>query len=135
VDGVNVQVSVTATTFVYNQTTARLVAVQLLNKQAASQLGSDYLLKDVLTISKPVVVQQGQMGIIYLSVSARGTWIHTFSSQQIGQWQQSIKGATPMLAKTYLEAQPGVANIEIRLPFGADHLPASVDQIRIVLVS
>jgi hypothetical protein len=82
-----------------------------------------------------VVVQQSQNGIIYLSVSAHGLWIHKFSSQQIGQWQQSIKGATPVLAKTYLVTQPGVSNVEIQLPFGADHLPASVDQIRIVLVN
>jgi hypothetical protein len=135
VDGVNVQVSVSATTYVFNLTTARLVAVQLLNKQAVSQLDRNYILKDVLTIGNPVVVQQGQMGIIYLSVSARGSWIHTFSSQQIGQWQQSIKGATPMLAKTYLDTQPGVVNVQIRLPFGADHLPASVDQIKIVLIN
>ncbi len=135
VDGVRVQVSVSATAIVYNQTTARLVAAQLLNKQATLQLDSDYHLKDVLTIGNPVVVQQGQVGIIYLSVSVHGIWIHTFSSQQIGQWQQSIKGATPMLAKTYLDTQPGVANVQIRLPFGADHLPASVNQIRIVLVN
>jgi serine/threonine protein kinase len=135
VDGVNVQVSVSAAGFVYNLTTVRLVAAQLLQKQAELQLDSNYLLKDVPTIGNPVVVQQGQMGIIYLSVSARGIWIHTFSSQQIAQWQQSIKGATPMLAKTYLDTQPGVANVQIRLPFGADHLPASVDQIRIVLVN
>ena len=135
VDGVRVQVSVSATAIVYNQTTARLVAAQLLNKQATLQLDSDYHLKDVLTIGNPVVVQQGQVGIIYLSVSVHGIWIHTFSSQQIGQWQQSIKGATPMLAKTYLDTQPGVAGVQIRLPFGADHLPASVDQFRIVLVN
>jgi serine/threonine protein kinase len=134
-DGVNVQVSVSATTFVYNQATARLVAVQLLQKQAEAQLESNYLLKDVPKIGNPVVVQQGQMGIIYLSVSARGNWIHRFSTQQIEQWQQSIKGATPILAKTYLNTQPGVANVQIRLPFGADHLPVSVDQIRIVFVN
>src|SRR5437660_3745774 len=50
VDGVRVQVSVSATAIVYNQTTARLVAAQLLNKQATLQLDSDYHLKDVLTI-------------------------------------------------------------------------------------
>jgi len=135
VDGVNVQVNVSATAYVYNQTTVRLVAAQLLNKQAALQLESNYLLKDVLAIGNPVVVMQGQMGIIYLSVAARGVWIHTFSSQQIGQWQQSIKGATPVLAKTYLDTQPGVANVQIQLPFGADHLPASIDQIKIVFVN
>ena len=134
-DGVNVQVSISATTFVYNRGTARLVTAQLLQKQAEVQLDGNFLLKDVPKIGNPVVVQQGQMGIIYLSVSARGNWIHGFPREQIGQWQQSIKGATPILAKTYLDAQPGVANVQIRLPFGADHLPVSVDQIRIVLVN
>jgi hypothetical protein len=134
-DEVRIQVSVTATTFVYNQTTARLVAAQLLNTQATIQLDSNYLLKGVPTIANPVVVQQSQNGIIYLSVAARGLWIHTFSSQQIRQWQQSIKGATPMLAKTYLVTQPGVMDVEIQLPFGTDHLPATVDQIRVVLVN
>ena len=128
----NVQVSVTATAFVYNQTIARLVAAQLLHNQAALQLGSQFHLKDVLTIGNPEVIQQGQMGTIYLSVSVQGIWIHTFSSQQIGQWQQSIKGATPILAKTYLDTQTGVTSVQIRLPFGADHLPTSVDQIRII---
>ena len=134
-DGVNVQVSISVTTFVYNQTTARLVTAQLLQKQAEEQLDSNYLLKDVPKIGNPVVVRQGQMGIIYLSVSARGNWIQRFSAQQIEQWQQSIKGATPILAKTYLDTQPGVANVQIQLPFGADHLPVSVDQIRIVFVN
>ena len=133
VDEVNVQVSVTATAFVYNQTIARLVAAQLLHNQAALQLGSQFHLKDVLTIGNPEVIQQGQMGTIYLSVSVQGIWIHTFSSQQIGQWQQSIKGATPILAKTYLDTQTGVTSVQIRLPFGADHLPTSVDQIRIIV--
>jgi serine/threonine protein kinase len=133
VDEVNVQVSVTATAFVYNQTIARLVAAQLLHYQAALQLGSQYQLKDVLTIGNPEVIQQGQKGTIYLSVSVQGIWIHTFSSQQIGQWQQSIKGATPILAKTYLDTQTGVTSVQIRLPFGDDHLPTSVDQIRIIV--
>jgi len=132
---VNVQVSVTANIFVYNQTTARLVVVQLLNKQALAQLGIHYGLKDVPTIGSPVVVQQGQMGIVYLSVSATGMWVYTFSSQQIAQWQQSIKGATPMLADTFLDQQQGVKSAQIRLPFGADRLPASVDQIKVVVVN
>ncbi|HYX48785.1 MAG TPA: hypothetical protein VE843_03535, partial [Ktedonobacteraceae bacterium] len=135
VDEVNVQVSVSAKTIVYNQTIARLVAAQLLHDQAALQLDSHYQLKDVPTIGNPEVVQQGQMGIIYLSIAAHGSWVHIFSSQQIGQWQQSIKGATPILAKTYLGTQSGVVSVEIRLPFGADHLPTSIDQIRIVLVN
>ncbi|MGZ3643329.1 MAG: protein kinase domain-containing protein [Ktedonobacteraceae bacterium] len=133
VDEVNIQVRVSATAFVYNQTMARLVAAQLLHYQVYVQLGDQFQLKDVLTIGNPEVIQQGQMGTIYLSIAVHGIWIHTFSSQQIRQWQQSIKGSTPMLAKTYLDTQSGVDSVQIRLPFGADHLPTSVDQIRIIL--
>ncbi len=135
VDGVKVQVSVSATAVVYNVATARKVASQLLIKQATALLDNAYHLKGSLTIANPVVVQQGKNGVIYLSVSARGLWMYTLSSQQISQWQQSIKGATPMLASTYLGSQPGVASVQIQLPFGADHLPASIDQIKIVLVN
>ena len=135
VDEVKVQVGVTAKTFVYNLATARQVATQLLTKQAKMLLDTNYLLKGALAVANPVIVQHGVDGIIYLSVSARGLWMYTLSSQQIGQWQQSIKGATPTLAKTYLITQPGVARVEVQLPFGSDHLPASVDQIKIVLVN
>ncbi len=135
VDMVKVQVSEAATTFVYNIATARQVAAQLLQKQATMQLDNNYLLKGALIIASPVIVQQGDKGIVYLSVSAHGLWIHTLSSQQVSQWKQSIKGATPTLAKTYLVSQPGVASVVIQLPFGADHLPASVDQMKFVLVN
>ncbi len=135
VDMVKVQVSEAATTFVYNIATARQVAAQLLQKQATVQLDNNYLLKGALIIASPVIVQQGDKGIVYLSISAHGLWIHTLSSQQVSQWKQSIKGATPTLAKTYLVTQPGVASVVIQLPFGADHLPASVDQMEFVLVN
>lgn len=135
VDVVKVQVSVVATTYVYNIAAARQVAAQLLQKQATMQLDNNYVLKGAPVIANPVIVQQGNNGIIYLSISAHELWIHALSSQQISQWQQSIKGATPTLAKTYLVSQPGVASVVIQLPFGADHLPASVDQIKIMLVN
>jgi hypothetical protein len=134
VDEVKVQVSVSATTFVYNIVTARQVAEQLLYKQARVLLDSNYQLKGAPTIANPVIVQQGSKGVIYLSVSAHGLWMYTISSQQISRWQQSIKGATPTLARTYLVSQAGVADAQIQLPFGADHLPVSIDQIKIALV-
>jgi serine/threonine protein kinase len=135
VDEVKMQVSVSATTFVFNIVTARQVAAQLLNKQATVLLDNDYQLKGAAAIANPVIVQQGGKGVIYLSVSARGIWMYTISSQQISQWRQSIKGATPTLARTYLISQSGVADAQIQLPFGADHLPVSIDQIKVVLVN
>ncbi len=135
VDEVKVQVNILATAVVYNVAMARQVAEQLLTKEALIQLDSNYQLKGAPIVANPVVVQQGGNGVIYLSVPAHGLWMYTFSSQQIEQWQQSIKGATPTLAKTYLVSQPGVAVVQIQLPFGADHLPVSIDQIKVVLVN
>jgi serine/threonine protein kinase len=135
VDEVKVQVSVSATTFVFNIVTARQVAAQLLNKQATVLLDSNYQLKGAPTIANPLIVQKGGKGLIYLSVSARGLWMYTVSSQQITQWRQSIRGATPKLARTYLISQDGVADVQIHLPFGADHLPVFIDQIKVALLN
>lgn len=132
---VRVQVSVSATVLVYNVATARQVAGQLLSKQATILLDSPYHLKGSLVVNTPVVVQQGSNRLIYLSVSVRGLWIYIPSSQQLNAWLQSIKGATPTLAKAYLTSQPGVAAVQIQLPFGMDHLPVSVERIKIVVVN
>jgi len=132
---VRVQVSVSASVLVYNRAMARQLAKQLLSKQAIILLDSNYQLKGSPAVSTPVIVQSGSHGLIYLSVSVHGLWIYKLSSQQINSWLQSIKGATPTLAKAYLTSQPGIAGVQIQLPFGTDHLPVSVDSIKIVLVN
>jgi serine/threonine protein kinase len=135
VDQVKVQVNVSAMVTVYNIALVHQVAEQLLNRQAMATLGKSYQLKGSPAIATPVVVQQGKNGIIYLSVLVRGLWMYNLLPQQFNLWRQSIKGATPILAKAYLASQPGVAGIQVQLPFGADHLPTSIDQIKIVLVN
>jgi len=85
-------------------------------------------------VATPRVVQQAENGLVYLSVSAHGRWVYAFSPQQLTRWRQSIKGATSTLALAYLNTQPGVLSTHIQLPFGTDHLPSSVDQIKIVLM-
>jgi len=132
---VRVQVSVSASVLVYNRAMARQLAKQLLSKQAIILLDSNYQLKGSPAVSTPVIVQPGSHGLIYLSVSVHGLWIYKLSSQQINSWLQSIKGATPTLARAYLTSQPGIAGVQIQLPFGTDHLPVSVNSIKIVLVN
>jgi hypothetical protein len=132
---VNVLVNITATETVYNPQTARQVAQQLLSKEAAQSVSSSYQLKNGLSVATPVITSQGKNGVIYLSVSAHGLWVYHLTQQQVDTWRQSIKGATLQLAQTFLKAQPGVASVQIALPFGADHLPASIDQISMVLVN
>ncbi|HEV7234877.1 MAG TPA: hypothetical protein VGN15_01770, partial [Ktedonobacteraceae bacterium] len=52
---------------------------------------------------------------------------------ELGKWKQSIKGATSEAALAYLNEQPGIAAVQIHLPFGADHIPTTIDQIKIEL--
>src|SRR5205807_4402275 len=96
-------------------------------------LGSNYQLQGKPSAPTLRVVQRGQNGLIYLSVTVHGRWVYAFSKQQLSQWRQSIKGASSALALAYLNAQAGVATVRIQLPFDTDHLPSSVDQIKIVL--
>jgi len=135
VDQVMVRVSVSATSSAYNRYTASHMAVQLLGDEATQALGSNYQLQGMPSEVTLRVVQQGQNGLIYLSVSVHGRWVYAFSVQQLGQWRQSVKGASSALALAYLNAQAGVAAVRIQLPFGSDNLPSSIDQIKIVLVT
>jgi hypothetical protein len=134
-DTVNVRVSVTASVTVYSLQTARQVAQQLLDEKAVQSLGSNYQLKNPLVVANPAITAQEKNGVIYLSIAVRGLWFYQITQQQTNQWQQSIKGATTQLAQAFITQQPGVAHVHIQLPFGTDHLPSSVEQIQIVLVS
>ena len=133
VDHVNVQVTASTTVMVYNRNDASFVAGQLLSEQAMQALGNSYQLQGTATVDPPRVVKPGKNGIIYLSVTVHEVWLYSFSFQQLKQWKQTIKGDTLVKALAFLNEQPGVAAVQIHLPFGADHLPASVDQINIAL--
>jgi len=134
-DTVTVQVSVTATVTVYNVQAARQIALLLLGDKAAQSLGDNYHPNNPPVVDNPVVIAQEKSGVIYLSVFVHGVWFYQIPQQQIDLWRQSIKGATPQLAKAFMTQQSGVAGVNIQLPFGADHLPSSLGQIQIVLVN
>jgi serine/threonine protein kinase len=131
---VTVQVLVVSTATVYNSEQARHVAAQLLNAEAEQTFGAAYQLRGVPTTMSPHIVQQGQNGILYLSVETKGIWAYSLSAQQLAQWASEIKGATPAVAISFLNSQKGVAGVQIQLPFGTDHLPSTSDQIKIVVV-
>ena len=133
VDHVNVQVTASTMVMVYNRNDASFVAGQLLSAQALQALGNSYQLQGTATVDPPRIVKPGKNGIIYLSVTVHEVWLYSFSFQQLKQWKQTIKGDTLVKALAFLNEQPGVAAVQIHLPFGADHLPTSVDQINIAL--
>ncbi len=134
-DNVTVSVNVEAITVVYKHSVIEQMAVGLLSRQEAKTLDGGYEIRDKPALVGTPSVQSSKDGIVRLNVSVRGVWTYAFSDQQIQQLRVPIKGATADLAKTYLKAQPGVANVNIQLPFGSDHLPSSVDQITITVTS
>lgn len=130
---VAVRVTVRATVTIYNSELARHVAAQLLTAEAAQTFGKSYQLRGVPTTLPPKIVQQGEKGILYLSVQTSGIWAYSLSAQQLAQWAVEIKGASPDVAISFLDSQKGVAGVQIQLPFGTDHLPSTSDQIKIVV--
>jgi hypothetical protein len=133
VNEVNVQVTVSTTVIVYNRNAANQVAIQLLSEQAAQALGNNYQLQSNAGVDTPRV-ETGKNGVIYLSMPVHEVWIYQFSTAQMGQWRKYIRGATQVAALAYLNEQSGVATVHIRLPFGTDHFPSSIDQIKIELM-
>ncbi|GAC1313258.1 MAG: hypothetical protein NVSMB27_49280 [Ktedonobacteraceae bacterium] len=133
VNQVSVQVTVSTTVIVYNRNVANQVAIQLLSEQAAQTLGKSYQLQSNAGVDTPRV-ETGKNGVIYLSMPVHEVWIYQFSTQQMSQWRKYIRGATQEAALAYLNEQSGVAAVHIHLPFGTDHCPSSIDQIKIELM-
>ncbi len=133
VDQVQVQIGMSGSVPAYNRNVMSHTAAQLLSKEAAQTLGPGYQLQGTPSITPPGVAAQGKDGLVYLNVSVHGTWMYVFSSQQTNQWRQTIKGATSAAALAYLNSQQGVADVQIHLPFEAEHFPTSTDEIKVVV--
>ena len=132
-DQVQVTVTVTGTLTAYSHSLASRIATQLLLHQMTLAAANPYQIQGTPGVSNIAIVDVNKSGVIYLSVSVHGMWIYNLSPQQINAWPQYIKGASSAAALAYLNTQPGVSGVEIHLPFGADHLPTSTNEIRIVL--
>jgi serine/threonine protein kinase len=133
VDNVTMSINAEASTTVYRHSVVEQAGIVLLSRQAARTLLSAYQVQEKPALVGIPAVQSSKDGIVHLNVSVRGTWVYGFTAQQLQQLRTPIKGATVDLAKTYLKTQTGVANVDIRLPFGMDHLPNSVDNIAITV--
>lgn len=117
----------------YQKSVATAAALSLLNIYAQKKLGNGYQLQGSATVSAPISATLSKNGFAYLTIKTQGTWSYIFSSDQIKKMRAPIKGASADVAKTYLIAQPGVDSVDIHLPFGADHIPTTLDDIIIIL--
>jgi serine/threonine protein kinase len=133
-DQVRVQVSVSGTATAYHPDEARRLALALLSNQAQSQFGQAYRLRSgSLKADDPQVTQQGEQGIVYLSVHVQGIWLYQIAPQTVARWRDELRGTSSSVALAYLRSQAGVTAVQIHLPFGADHLPPQADEIQIVI--
>jgi len=133
VDQVHVQVQVTGRVPSYNRVMLNQVATQLLAKQVQT-LNPGYRQQGTLSVADPHVDVHGKDGLVYLNVAVHGTWVYVFSNEQQSQWRQGIKGATSAAALAYLNTQEGIATVQIRLPFQADHFPTTTNDITITIL-
>jgi serine/threonine protein kinase len=134
-DHVQVTVNVSGTAIVYNRTTATRIAIQLLSKDALQTLGQKYQVQGTPSLLGNPTAHPGKNGIVFLSITIKGLWLYNLTPQEISNWPQAIKGSTTQAALAFLNVQPGVKSVEITLPFGSDHLPSSLSDIKIVLVN
>jgi serine/threonine protein kinase len=134
-DHVKVTIHVTGNAIVYNRTTATQLATQLLQKDALQMLGNAYKVQGTPALVGDPVVHPGKNGIVFLSTTVKGLWVYHLTQDAMNSWPQAIKGSTTQAALAFLNGQPGVKSVEITLPFGTDHLPSSVSEIKIILVN
>jgi hypothetical protein len=134
-DHVQVNVSLVGQATAYSSALATRTAAQLLRAYATQHLGPNYQAQSDPSVTAPPGVQPGSNGSAYISISVHGLWSYVLTEQQFSQWRQSIRGATLPAAQAYLKAQPGIANFQINLPFGADHIPDAIDEIKIVTIN
>jgi serine/threonine protein kinase len=134
-DHVKVTVNVTGSAIVYNRTTATQLATQLLQKDAIQMLGNAYKVQGTPALVGNPAVHSGKNGIVFLSTTVKGLWVYHLTQDTMNTWPPAIKGSTTQAALAFLNGQPGVKSVEIALPFGSDHLPSSVSEIKIVLVN
>lgn len=134
-DHVLVTVTVSGSAIVYNRSTATHIATQLLSKDATQTLGQSYHMQGSPSVPGNPTGRSGKNGIVFLSITVKGLWLYNLTAQEMNNWPQAIKGSTTQAALAFLNGQPGVKSVEITLPFGADHLPSLVSDIKIVVVN
>jgi serine/threonine protein kinase len=130
---VTVHIRITATGIAYHRMMLNQVATQLLTAQTSQTLGSNFHRSGTPTIDIPSVIQQGNDGLVYLSVPVHEVWLYQFSARAFNTWRQHIDGLTIVAALAYLNQQAGVAAVSIHLPFGTDHLPTTLNQLQIIV--
>ncbi|GHO42907.1 protein kinase domain-containing protein [Ktedonospora formicarum] len=133
-DRVKINVQVSGSVLSYDKGIATGIATELLKQEATRSLSTNFKLHGQPNQIGTINAKVGQNNAIYLTISVKGQWIYSFTDQQIASWPDYLKGTTSTTALAYLNQQPGVAQVELRLPFNTDHFPSDTNQIKIIVV-
>jgi hypothetical protein len=132
---VTVTVTMRCTIEAYDNDGAQAMAKDLLNTQAANDLGPDYELMGNITtaVGQPTLVDTAH-GTISLPVAAEGIWVYKWSNAQKQNLAKLVAGKTAQNAKTLLQGQRGMDTVNIQLsksdngvlPSNASHITVEV---------
>jgi hypothetical protein len=130
---VTVSVQVTCTGEVYDQQATQQQAESLLKADAEKQIGSHYMLSNLITTTITSIKQKDASGTLLLLVSASGLWSYQFANAQKTTFARLITGQKADQAVKILLQQPGVHNASINLSLAYDStLPTDPHQITII---
>lgn len=134
---VTITVSETCRAVAYNEAAVEARATELLARQAAQQVGTDYRLfgSTHMNVAR-VTVNTAAKPQVLLSFSASGAWVFGLSQQTQAQITNLLVGKTTQQAMQLLAALPGVEQASIRLTGLGDatRLPRQSSLIHLVFV-
>jgi hypothetical protein len=110
---VTVTVTATAKGEMYKPSDAQALAMKTLQSDAATKLGSNYVLVGTTIAAPPTIQSIGNDGTITLTVKTEGMWVYHFSNAQLNNMAQSIAGKTQDDALAILSKEQGVNTASI----------------------
>jgi hypothetical protein len=132
---VTVTVSVTCQGEVYDLQAAQSMAVDLLQSDAAAQLGDSYTLVGNVVTGVPIIVTTDQGGTVLMNADAQGVWVFQLSDAQKQSLAQAIAGKTQADASALLLKQQGVSKVSITTSGGWGTALPAPDNIKMVVLS
>ena len=123
---------------VFDQDSAKSIAIALLKADAAKSLGVNYILTGAITPNflKPTL-KESEPRIKELHTKAQGIWTYQFKPVTRDKLAQLIAGKSEKDARTLLLREPGISRVDIQTPWWVpwivrNSLPANSNRISLV---
>ncbi len=133
VTSANVTVDATCTGLAYDARGAQILAQDLLQRKAISDLGQAYVLAGTV-VTKSTVTDVND-GVVTLQVMVSGTWSYRLNDKEKQTLASQLANKTRVAAQGYLDASKGISKAKIDIANGGDSLPDDPGQIRIIVAA